>query len=114
MGVSHRAPSKSANGWYMYIRHFTNKKGARAKRHPAIIEWFLRKGTLVMTLIVNSQKGPFSKIVTGDVLIVYWSFFSLSLVTVPEVFAKVNSAQSLLLSKVVNLHDKKKNYLFGT
>ena len=82
MGVSNLATSKSAHGWYMYIRHFTNKKGARAKRHPAI-EGFPRKGALEKTLIVNSQKRPFSKkpfnivsgIVTADVPIVCWSFF---------------------------------------
>ena len=31
--------------------------------------------------------------VTRDAPVSYWPFFSLSLVTVPEVFAKVNSAQ---------------------
>ena len=34
-----------------------------------------------------------SGIVTGDALVSYWPIFSLSLVTVPEVFAKVNSSQ---------------------
>ena len=34
-----------------------------------------------------------SGIVTRDVLDSYWPIFSLSLVTVPEVFAKVNSVQ---------------------
>ena len=34
-----------------------------------------------------------SGIVIGDALISYWLIFSLSLITVPEVFAKVNSAQ---------------------
>ena len=39
-------------------------------------------------------------IVTGDSPVSYWSIFPLSLVTIPEVFAKVNSTQfpSLLLS----------------
>ena len=32
-------------------------------------------------------------IVIGDAPVSYWSIFPLSLVTVPEVFAKVNSAQ---------------------
>ena len=32
-------------------------------------------------------------IVTGDAPVSYWSIFLLSLATVPEVFAKVNSAQ---------------------
>ena len=36
-----------------------------------------------------------SGIVTGDVSVSYWLIFSPSLVTVPEVFAKVNSTQSL-------------------
>ena len=34
-----------------------------------------------------------SGMVTGDVPVSYWPVFSLSLVTVPEVFAKVNSPQ---------------------
>ena len=34
-----------------------------------------------------------SGIVTEDALLSYWSIFPLSPVTVPEVFAKVNSAQ---------------------
>ena len=34
-----------------------------------------------------------SGIVTRDVLDSYWPIFSLSFVTVPEVFAKVNSVQ---------------------
>ena len=42
-----------------------------------------------------------SGIVTWDPLISYWPIFSLSLVTVPEVFAKANSSQFLsLVSKV--------------
>ena len=43
-----------------------------------------------------------SGIVIGDSPVSYWSIFPLSLVTVPEVFAKVNSAQFLLFSKVAN------------
>ena len=44
-----------------------------------------------------------SGIVTGDAPVSYWSIFFLSLVTVPEVFAWVNSAQFLLVSKVANV-----------
>ena len=44
-----------------------------------------------------------SGIVTGDVPVSYWPIFFLSLVTVPEVFAWVNSAQFLLVSKVANV-----------
>ena len=72
-----------------------------------------------MALIVNSQKRPFSKKPFNCFRDRYWGcadyilviLFLLSLVTVPEVFAKVNSAQSLLLSKVANLHDKRENEL---
>ena len=41
-------------------------------------------------------------IVTRDALVSYWPIFSLSLITVPEVFAKVNSAQFPLVCKVAN------------
>ena len=44
-----------------------------------------------------------SGIVTGDAPVSYWPIFFLSLVTVPEVFAWVNSAQFLLVSKVANV-----------
>ena len=37
---------------------------------------------------------------TGDVPVSHWPIFSVSTVTVPEFFAKVNSASSLLVSKV--------------
>ena len=43
-----------------------------------------------------------SWIVTGDMPVSYWPIFSLSLVTVPKVFAKVNWAQFHLVSKVMN------------
>ena len=46
-------------------------------------------------------------IVTGDVLVSYWSIFSLSSVTVPEVFAKVNSAP-VSFSFVIHFREKKK------
>ena len=52
-------------------RHFRNEKGTGARRVPQIL----------------------SGIVTGDAPISYWSIFSLSLATVPEVFAKVHLAQ---------------------
>ena len=44
-----------------------------------------------------------SGIVTGVVLISDWPIFSLSLVTVSKVFAKVNSSQFLLVSKAAKL-----------
>ena len=44
-----------------------------------------------------------SGIVTGDAPVSYWPIFFLSLVTVPEVFARVNSAQFHLVSKVANV-----------
>ena len=44
-----------------------------------------------------------SGIITGDAPVSYWSIFSLSLVTVPEVFAKVNSPQFPSFSKMGNL-----------
>ena len=44
-----------------------------------------------------------SGIVTGDALVSYWPIFPLPPVTVPEVFAKLNLAQFLLISKVANV-----------
>ena len=44
-----------------------------------------------------------SGIITGDAPVSYGSIFSLSLVTVPEVFAKVNSPQFPSFSKTGNL-----------
>ena len=44
-----------------------------------------------------------SGIVTGDAPVSYWPIFSPSLVKIPEVFAWVNSAQFLLVSKVANV-----------
>ena len=52
--------------------HVKNGKGTGAEMRPAIV----------------------SGIVPDNALVSYWSIFSLSLVTVPEVFVKVNSAQS--------------------
>ena len=62
------------------IRHFRNEKVTGAEMLPAII----------------------LSTVTGDALVSYWPIFFLSLVTIPEVFAKVNSAQFPLVSKVAN------------
>ena len=62
------------------IRHFRNEKVTGAEMRPAII----------------------LSIVTGDALVSYWPIFFLSRVTIPEVFAKVNSAQFPLVSKVAN------------
>ena len=58
-------------GWEMIVRHFRNEKATGAEMGCPID----------------------SGIVIGDVLDSYWPIFSLSLVTVPEVFAKVNSVQ---------------------
>ena len=52
--------------------HVKNGKGTGAEMRPAIV----------------------SGIVPDNALVSYWSIFSLSLVTVPEVFVKVNSVQS--------------------
>ena len=62
----------------MTIYHFRNEKGAEMR--PAIV----------------------SGIVTGDAPVSYWPIFLPSLVTVPEVFAKVNSTQFPLVSKLAN------------
>ena len=44
-----------------------------------------------------------SGIVTGDAPVSYWPIFSVSLVTVPEDYAKLNRGfSSLLVSKVMN------------
>ena len=56
-----------------YRRHFRNEKGTGVEMLLAII----------------------SEIVTDDALVSYWLIFFLFLVTVLEVFAKVNSAQVL-------------------
>ena len=63
---------------FFFIRYLRNENGTGAEMGPAIV----------------------SGIVTWDPLISYWPIFSLSLVTVPEVFAKANSPQFPLLSKV--------------
>ena len=56
----------------VFIRCFRNKKRTEAETHPAVI----------------------SGIVTGDAPVSYWPIFSpVPIVTVPEVFAKVNSVQ---------------------
>ena len=62
------------------IRYFRNEKGTGAEISPAIV----------------------SGIVTGDASVSYWPIFTLYLVTVPELFAKVNSAEFLLVSKVAH------------
>ena len=53
------------------ICHFRNEKGSGAEMPPAVV----------------------SGMVTRETLLSYWSIFSLSLATVPEVFANVNSVQ---------------------
>ena len=68
------------------IRHFRTRKELDSKLCPAIV----------------------SGIVIGNALVSYWPMFSLSLVTVPEVFAwhsflpvsKVTNWQSFLINKV--------------
>ena len=75
--------SRQILSWYLLsypIRHFRNEKVTGAEMRPAII----------------------LSIVTGDALVSYWPIFFLSRVTIPEVFAKVNSAQFPLVSKVAN------------
>ena len=62
-----------------FIRYLRNENGTGAELGPAIV----------------------SGIVTWDALISYWPIFSLSLVTVSVVFAKANSSQFPLVSKVV-------------
>ena len=54
-----------------------------------------------------------SVIATGDAPVRHLSFFSPSLVTVPEVFANVNSAQFLLVSKVANGQKVTGNHYFN-
>ena len=78
--------------WYLLsspIRHFRNEKVTGAEMLPAII----------------------LSTVTGDALVSYWPIFFLSLVTIPEVFAKVNSAQFPLVSKVAN--SQKNNFFLS-
>ena len=53
------------------MRLFRNERGTGAEMRLAIV----------------------SGIVTGNAPVSYWPFFSLSLVIIPEVFAKVNSTQ---------------------
>ena len=55
----------------MAIRHIKHEKGTETEMRPAIV----------------------SGIIFGDETVSYWPIFSLSLVTVPKVFAKVNSVQ---------------------
>ena len=62
-------PTREPTG--LTIRYFRNDKKTGAEMHPAIV----------------------SGIVTRDALVSYWPIFSLSLVTVPEVFMKVKSAK---------------------
>ena len=59
---------------FLPIRHFRNKKRAGAEMHPAI---FFVSGIIII----------------GGTPLCYWPIFSLSLVTVPEVFMNVISSQ---------------------
>ena len=61
---------------FMRIRHYRNNKGTGAKMLPAIV----------------------SGIITGHEPVSYWLIFSLSLVTIPEVFAKLDSSQFPIFS----------------
>ena len=68
--------------------------------------WVLQppKGKL-KTMLKQNFGGGQIRCIMGDVQVTYWPFFSLSLVTVPEVFAIVNSTQFnfLLVSNVALL-----------
>ena len=48
------------------------------------------------------RRAPYYGIVNGDALVSHWPIFPLSLVTVPEFFAELNSTQFLLLSNARN------------
>ena len=60
------------------------------------------------------RRAILSGFVTGDAAVSYWPIFSLSPVTVPEVFAKVNSVEpvSLLVSKEANCSKKYYKIIF--
>ena len=62
---------------FLLIRHIKNEKGIVAENSLATV--------------------PPMRIVTGDVLVSYWPIFSPSLVTVAEVFGKINLTQFKLL-----------------
>ena len=64
-------PTGAKQEYELFIPHFWSGKGTGAEMRPAVV----------------------SGIVTGGASVSYWPIFSLFLVTVPEVFAKVNSAQ---------------------
>ena len=71
--------------------------------------FFLLGITAAQREIENNAYAKFwggqMRCIIGDVQVAYWPFFFLSLVTVPEVFAIVNSAQFnfLLVSNVALL-----------
>ena len=55
-----------------------------------------------------------SGIDTGDELVGYWPIFSLFLITVPDVFAKVNSAEFFLfVSKVAIAHSPRAHHVIA-
>ena len=64
-------PGVKTGSLQSYIRHFRKQKETGAEMRPAIV----------------------SGIATGDAPVSYWSIFSLTPVTIPEVFARVNSIQ---------------------
>ena len=65
----------------------TRETNLRYKHQFSTLEHEKRTGTEMRRAIVSG-------IVPGDALVSYWpKFFSLSLVTIPEVFAKFNSSQ---------------------
>ena len=65
----------------------TRETNLRYKHQFPTLEHEKRTGAEMRRAIVSG-------IVPGDALVSYWpKFFSLSLVTIPEVFAKVNSSQ---------------------
>ena len=65
-----------------FIRRLRNWKRTRTEMRPAIV----------------------SGIVTGDAPLSYWLICPLSLLTVPEVFAKLTRPSFLLVSKVANFY----------
>ena len=63
--------------------------------YPGIPKQILPVSNVFVTLETGTNMRPAidSGIVTGDLPVSYWPIFPLSLTTVPEVFAKVNSTQ---------------------
>ena len=107
--------------WLLSIKHcFEGRKKTQPEKNCIDLFFFLFKRTSksqssLFTLVnwlshLRNKKGTGVEmclaivpgIVTGDMPVSYWPIFSLSLVTVPKDFAKVNWAQFHLVSKVMN------------